>query len=88
MLGVVLAAGGGTRLRPLTDDLPKTLLPVKDDCSILELALANLRTVDITDVVIVTGHAAEAIAARADELERTYGVRLRRVFNERYADWN
>ena len=88
MLGIVLAAGGGTRLRPLTDTLPKTLLPVEGDRTIFELAIANLRAVDITDVVVVTGHGAKLIDDAATELERRYGLTLHPVFNDRYADWN
>ncbi|MBA3622012.1 MAG: phosphocholine cytidylyltransferase family protein [Actinomycetota bacterium] len=88
MIGVVLAAGGGMRLRPLTDDLPKTLLPVDGDRSILELALRNLRAVGISEVVIVTGHAADAIERRVPELEKTYDVSLRTVFNDHHHDWN
>lgn len=89
MHGIVLAAGGGTRLRPLTDELPKTLLEVTDDGrSILELAVANLRSVDITDVTVVTGHAAAAIEAVAPQLEQRYGVELSLRFNDRYASWN
>jgi choline kinase len=88
MLGIVLAAGGGTRLSPLTDTLPKTLLPVEGDRTIFELAIANLRAVDITDVVVVTGHGAKLIDDAAPALERRYGVTLHPVFNDRYADWN
>ncbi|MGI8699442.1 MAG: sugar phosphate nucleotidyltransferase, partial [Mycobacteriales bacterium] len=43
MIGLVLAAGAGRRLQPLTDALPKTLLPVAGEDTILHLALANLR---------------------------------------------
>jgi choline kinase len=89
VLGIVLAAGGGTRLRPLTDDLPKTLLPVTDDGrSILELAVANLREVDVTDIAVVTGHAAHAIEEIAPTLEGRYGVELHLRDNDRYAEWN
>lgn len=88
MLGIVLAAGGGTRLRPLTDALPKTLLPVEGDRTIFELAVVNLREVGITDVVVVTGHAAKLIEDCGAVLEQRYGVTLHLVFNERYADWN
>lgn len=88
MLGLILAAGGGTRLRPLTDALPKTLLPVDGGRSILELALANLRSIGLSDVVVVTGHAAAAVEARVADLQRSYGVTLHTLFNERYADWN
>src|SRR5690554_1256616 len=89
MHGIVLAAGGGTRLRPLTDDLPKTLLTVTDDGrSILELAIANLREVDVRSIAIVTGHAAHAIEALVPTFEERYGVELDLRFNDRYATWN
>lgn len=88
MWGIVLAAGGGTRLRPLTDALPKTLLAVDGDRTIFEIAVANLRAVDITDIVVVTGHAAPLIEDCAGPLRDRYGVDLHPVFNDRYADWN
>jgi choline kinase len=88
MIGIVLAAGGGTRLRPLTDALPKTLLTVDGDRSILELAVANLAEVGLTDVLVVTGHAAEAIHEAAPALEQRYGVTLDVVFNDKFDVWN
>ena len=87
MKGLVLAAGQAQRLRPLTADLPKTLLPVAGDATILDLTLANLHAVGIVEAVIVTGFAAERIEARAPELERRHGVRLELVRNDR-PDWN
>jgi choline kinase len=89
MRGIVLAAGGGTRLRPLTDELPKTLLPVTEDGrSVLELAVANLAEVGITDIAVVTGHAAGAIDDVKPTLETRYGLTLDLRFNERYSTWN
>jgi choline kinase len=88
MIGMVLAAGAGRRLQPLTDDLPKTLLPVAGDVTILDIALANLGAVGITDVVVVTGFAAQAINDRAADLERRHGVALELVFNEKAEIWN
>jgi choline kinase len=82
--GIVLAAGGGTRLRPLTDTLPKTLLPVDGDRSILELAVENLAAVEVTDIVVVSGHAAHAIDDVAPRLAARYGVELEVRFNDRF----
>ena len=88
MIGMVLAAGAGRRLQPLTDDLPKTLLPVDGERTILDIALANLKAAGLDDAVVVTGFAAHAIDARKGELERTHGVNLELVFNDRAEEWN
>ena len=52
---MVLAAGAGRRLESLTEDLPKTLLPVDGDRTILDIALGNLRRAGMETVVVVTG---------------------------------
>ena len=88
MTGLVLAAGPGRRLHPLTDNLPKTLLPLTDGRTILDLALANLRAVGLEDVVVVTGFAAERVEERVRDLERCHRVRLNLVFNDRAEVWN
>ena len=88
MNGIVLAAGPGRRLRALTAALPKTLLPLSDGRTILDVVLANLRSVALEDVVIVTGFAAEQVAERLPELERRHGLRIELVFNERAVEWN
>jgi choline kinase len=88
LIGLVLAAGAGRRLHPYTDSLPKTLVPVDGERTILDIALANLRGAGLDDVVIVTGYAAAAIADRRAALERDHGVRLELVFNPRAEEWN
>jgi choline kinase len=85
---MVLAAGAGRRLRPDTDALPKALLPVDGQVTILDIALRNLAAVGLHDVVIVVGYAADAIRDRADRLEHDHGVRLTLVDNDRAEDWN
>ncbi len=57
---VVLCAGEGSRLRPLTFSRPKHLLPVAG-MPILGWALNSLRDVGIRDVCLVVGYQAEAI---------------------------
>ena len=88
LIGMVLAAGAGRRLRPDTDALPKALLPVDGDVTILDIALRNLAAVGLHDVVIVVGYAADAVRDRAAGLEREHGVRLTLVDNDRAEEWN
>jgi choline kinase len=88
MTGLVLAAGPGRRLHPLTEALPKTLLPLTDGRTILDLALANLRSVGLEDVIVVTGFASERVEERVPELQHRHGVRLELVLNERAEEWN
>jgi len=85
---MVLAAGAGRRLRPDTDKLPKALLPVDGQITILDIALRNLAAVGLRDIVIVVGYAADAVRDRAARLERDHGVRLTLVDNDRAEEWN
>jgi choline kinase len=88
VIGAVLAAGAGRRLRPDTDKLPKALLPVAGETTILDIGLRNLAAVGLTEVVVVVGHASEAIADRVNDLEKCHGVRLELVYNDRAEEWN
>ncbi len=59
MKAFILAAGSGTRLRPLTDRVPKCLLPVHG-VPLLEIWLENCRRAGIHDVLVnVHAHAAK-----------------------------
>jgi choline kinase len=88
MIGMVLAAGAGRRLGPDTAELPKTLLPVDGERTILDITLANLKSVGLDQVAIVTGFAAGRIEERRAELERSHGVALELVFNPKAEEWN
>jgi choline kinase len=88
MIGLVLAAGAGRRLRPYTDTLPKALVPVDGETTILDIALANLAAVGLTDVTVVVGYRAEAVQSRVEQLEARHGVRLTLVRNDRAEEWN
>jgi choline kinase len=83
MHGLVLAAGHGQRLRPYTDSLPKTLLPVDGELTILDIILANLAKSGITDVALVIGYAAETVVARRSDLEARHGLHLDLIHNDR-----
>lgn len=88
MIGLVLAAGASRRLRPDTDHLPKTLLPVDGDVTILDITLKNLAAVGLTDVVVLVGFAAAEVASRVPALERRYGVAIELIHNDRAEEWN
>ena len=60
MKAMVLAAGLGTRLRPLTDDRPKALVQVAGR-TLLEIVLERLRSFDVREVIVNVHHHAGMI---------------------------
>ena len=60
MQALVLAAGAGTRLRPLTEDRPKAMVEVNGK-PMLQIVLEQLKTVDVKDVVIVVHYMKDKI---------------------------
>ncbi|MCG7527058.1 phosphocholine cytidylyltransferase family protein [Streptomyces sp. OfavH-34-F] len=88
MIGLVLAAGAGRRLRPYTDTLPKALVPVDGDTTILDLTLANFAEIGLTEAAIVVGYRKEAVYDRKEALEAAYGLKLTLVDNDKAEEWN
>src|SRR3989442_9006265 len=60
MKAMVLAAGLGTRLRPLTDDRPKALVEIAGH-TLLEITLSRLHSFGIREVMVNVHHFAEMI---------------------------
>ena len=85
---MVLAAGAGTRLGPETAELPKTLLAVDGDRTILDVALGNFAAVGLERAVVVTGYAAERIDERIPALQERHGLAVETVFNPKALEWN
>jgi choline kinase len=88
MIGLVLAAGAGRRLRPYTDTLPKALVLVDGDTTIMDISLRNLAAAGLTDVTIVVGYCASAVEERKDAFEQKYGVKITLVYNDKAEEWN
>src|SRR5688572_21063701 len=74
MKAVILAAGLGSRLEPLTRELPKCMVPVAG-VPLIDRMIERIAEAGIRELVVVTG--------AGHELARS----ARTVYNERYADW-
>ena len=61
---LILAAGTGSRLWPLTRNTPKSLIDLGNGMTLLESQLEAIRPSGITEVVIVTGYRSEQIEAK------------------------
>ena len=74
MKAMILAAGLGTRLRPLTDDRPKALVEVAGH-TLLEITLRRLRSFGIREVIINVHHFADMVV---DYLKKNdnFGMRI------------
>ncbi len=82
MKAVILSAGQGKRLLPLTADRPKCLLPLAGR-SILEWQVRALAANGVEEVVVVTGFKSDAVAAAVAQMP-DIGPRIRIIFNPFY----
>jgi NDP-sugar pyrophosphorylase family protein len=74
MKAMVLAAGLGTRLRPLTNDRPKALVEVAGR-TLLEIALRRLQSFGVDEAIVNTHHYAEMVAEYL-QAHRNFGMRI------------
>ena len=81
MKAIILSAGQGRRLMPLTSNLAKCCLPLHG-LSILEWQLSQIAQCDVDEVVVVTGFASEKVDAIVD---RVSGLKVRTLHNPMYA---
>lgn len=81
MRAIILAAGMGTRLRPLTNDRPKSLVKVAGE-PMAERQIRFLKEKGIDDIIIATGYMPEKFQYLVDK----YGVKL--IHNDKYDKYN
>ena len=74
MKAMILAAGLGTRLRPLTNDRPKALVEVAGR-TLLEITLARLRTFGVSEVIVNVHHFADLVIAYL-KAHDNFGMRI------------
>lgn len=83
MKAVILAAGLGTRLRPITNEKPKSLVEV-NNVPILENQINCLDRSDIEEIVVVTGYMHDRIRKFLDKQETSTDVTI--VKNEDFSN--
>ncbi len=74
MYALIIAGGEGERLRPLTDDRPKNMVPVAGR-PIVEHQLEWLRENGVTDAVFLCGYKADVLQAHVGD-GSSFGVRV------------
>ena len=74
MYALIIAGGEGERLRPLTDDRPKNMVPVAGR-PIVERQLEWLRENGVTDVVFLCGYRADVLQAHVGD-GSSFGLRV------------
>jgi histidinol-phosphate/aromatic aminotransferase/cobyric acid decarboxylase-like protein/choline kinase len=85
MKAIILAAGYGNRMRPLTDDCHKTMLSVGGK-TIIGRIIDGLAENGITDIVVVTGYREKELTAYLGGLYA--GLKITYVHNEKYKETN
>ncbi|MCG8590413.1 MAG: phosphocholine cytidylyltransferase family protein [Proteobacteria bacterium] len=83
MKAIILSAGQGKRLLPLTADSPKCLLPVRGPESVLEVQLRALAACGVDEATILVGFGAEKVERFLAET-RIPGLKTRAVYNPFY----
>ncbi|MDK2829177.1 sugar phosphate nucleotidyltransferase [Clostridium butyricum] len=81
MRAILMAAGMGTRLRPLTENTPKSLIEV-NGMSLLERQIINLREIGVEEIIVLTGYLHE----KFDDIVKKYN--LIKVVNDKYDVYN
>ena len=85
MKAIILAAGVGSRIRPLTDNCPKSLLKIGGK-TILEMMLSHIQDCGINDVVFVLGYLQEQIK---DYVKTNFpDLNAQFITNEKYSETN
>lgn len=79
MKAFIIAAGTGTRLYPITKDIPKSLVDVGKGLTLLETQLHSLKECGIKDIVMIIGYRADQIELKLKEYGSEFNVEI--VYN-------
>ena len=80
---ILLSAGRGERLKPLTKEIPKCLIKISDKYTILSYQLKEIRKSGVKDILIVTGHIADKIEDTLSKSDK-YSLNIKTIYNPFY----
>ena len=83
MIGVILVAGMGTRLMPLTKDIPKALLEI-NNTTLLERMIKNCINVDINKFIVIVGYNKNKVIELCPKIAEKYDIDIKTIVNEKY----
>lgn len=81
MRAIILAAGMGTRLQPITLNTPKSLIKIEEE-TLIERQIRFLRERGVEEIIVITGYLAE----KFEFLKKKYQVTL--IYNDKYNIYN
>ena len=83
MIGVILSAGMGTRLMPLTKEIPKTLLEI-NGMTLLERMIRNCIDAGINKFIVIVGYNREKVTELCPQISEKYDIEIKAIANEKY----
>lgn len=83
MIGVILAAGMGTRLMPLTKEIPKALLKI-NETTLLERMIRNCIDAGISKFIVIVGYNKDKVIDLCPKIAEKYDIEIECIENDRY----
>ena len=83
MIGVILAAGMGTRLMPLTKEIPKALLKI-NETTLLERMIKNCLGANISKFIVIVGYNRDKVIDLCPIIAKKYNIKIKTIVNEKY----
>lgn len=74
---IILSAGKGTRMFPLTQNTPKCLLELGNGLTVLESQLDSIQKAGLTDIVLITGYLTEQVEAKIKPYQGQLNIQVR-----------
>ena len=85
--GIILAAGQGTRLSPITTQCPKVLLPIYNQEPLIASPIRSLEASGIREIAVIIGYQADKVMQRLGDGSQ-FGVKLHYITNSDYLGGN